>query len=83
LKDTIQASIQAFEHSEIDWFTNSLRQLKGKNSYNTADPKPNSDNPKFIEKWLNDINKKFPDYKLISKNWEEGKKSSDTTGNSL
>jgi hypothetical protein len=34
LKDTIQASIQAFEHSEIDWFTNSLRQLKGKNSYN-------------------------------------------------
>ncbi len=45
---------------------------------NTANPKPNSDNPKFIEKWLNDIDKKFPDYKTITKDWEDGKKSSDT-----
>ena len=42
---------------------------------NTANPKPNSDNPKFIEKWLQDINKSFPDYKLIARNWEEGKRS--------
>lgn len=43
---------------------------------NTATPKPNSDNPKFVEKWLKDIDKTFPDYKGIAKNWEEGKKSS-------
>lgn len=42
---------------------------------NTATPKPNSDNPKFIEKWLSDIDKTFPDYKGIAKNWEDGKKS--------
>ena len=42
---------------------------------NTAIPKPNSDNPKFVEKWLKDIDKIFPDYKSIAKNWEEGKKS--------
>ncbi|MCB0538927.1 MAG: DUF87 domain-containing protein [Bacteroidetes bacterium] len=43
---------------------------------NTATPKPNSDNPKFVEKWLKDIDKAFPDYKGITKNWEEGKRSS-------
>ena len=43
---------------------------------NTAKPKPNSDNPKFIEKWLKDVDKTFPDYKGVAKNWEEGKKSS-------
>ncbi len=43
---------------------------------NTANPKPNSDNPKFIEKWLNDVDKRFPDYKVISRNWEEGKRGS-------
>ncbi len=42
---------------------------------NTATPKPNSDNPKFVEKWLNDTDKTFPDYKTIAKNWEEGKKN--------
>jgi hypothetical protein len=45
---------------------------------NTAKPKPNSDNPKFIEKWLKDVDKTFPDYKQIAKNWEEGRKNSDT-----
>jgi hypothetical protein len=44
---------------------------------NTANPKPNSDNPKFIEKWLKDVDMTFPDYKQIAKNWEEGKRSSD------
>lgn len=43
---------------------------------NTATPKPNSDNPKFVEKWLKDIDNTFPNYKGIAKNWEEGKKSS-------
>lgn len=42
---------------------------------NTAMPKPNSDNPKFIEKWLKNIDKTFPDYKTIAKNWEEGKRN--------
>lgn len=44
---------------------------------NTANPKPNSDNPKFIEKWLLDVDKSFPDYKQIAKDWEEGKRTSD------
>ena len=48
---------------------------------NTAKPKPNSDNPKFIEKWLLDVNKAFPKYKEIAKNWEEGKRSSDIPDN--
>lgn len=48
---------------------------------NTAKPKPNSDNPKFIEKWLKDVDEKFPDYKQIAKNWEEGKRSADLADN--
>ena len=44
---------------------------------NTAKPKPNSDNPKFIEKWLKDVDKAFPNYKQIAKDWEEGKRSQD------
>lgn len=44
---------------------------------NTATPKPNSDNPKFIEKWLTDIDKNLPDYKMIAKRWEEGKRNLD------
>ena len=44
---------------------------------NTATPKPNSDNPKFIEKWLTDIDKNLPDYKMIAKSWEEGKRNLD------
>lgn len=41
---------------------------------NTANPRPNSNNPKFIENWTLDISKDFPDYKQIAKSWEEGKK---------
>ena len=48
---------------------------------NTAKPKPNSDNPKFIEKWLKEVDKTFPDYKQIAKNWEEGKRSTDIADN--
>jgi hypothetical protein len=49
---------------------------------NTATPKPNSDNPKFVEKWLKDIDENFPDYKTIAKNWEEGKRTSDSVSTS-
>lgn len=44
---------------------------------NNVNPKPNSDNPKFIEKWLIDSNTNFPDYKQIAKDWEDGKKKTD------
>ncbi len=40
---------------------------------NDISPKPNSDNPRFIEKWL-ESNNDFPDYKEICDRWEEGKK---------
>lgn len=33
LKDTIHASIISFEHSEVDWFINSVKLLKEKDSY--------------------------------------------------
>jgi hypothetical protein len=38
----------------------------------SACPTPNSNNPKFIENWLKEPNASFPDYKAISKAWEEG-----------
>lgn len=40
---------------------------------NTAKPTPNSENPKFVENWLKEIDKSFPDYKTIAKAWEAGK----------
>jgi hypothetical protein len=39
---------------------------------NNANPTPNSDNPKFIEKWLEEVNKEFPEYRKIEKKWSEG-----------
>jgi ABC-type dipeptide/oligopeptide/nickel transport system ATPase component len=39
---------------------------------NNAHPTPNSENPKFIENWLRTPGTGFPDYKNISKAWEEG-----------
>jgi len=41
---------------------------------NTADPKPNSNNPKFIEHWTKDTKKDFPNYKKITEAWEKGGK---------
>ncbi len=41
---------------------------------NTAQPKPNSNNPKFIENWTIEQSKDFPDYKNIAKAWENGEK---------
>lgn len=41
---------------------------------NTADPRPNSHNPKFIENWTKDLPDNFPDYKGIAEAWEKGEK---------
>ncbi len=43
---------------------------------NDAKPKPNSDNPKFIERWLQEYQKTVPDYISIAKKWEETKSDS-------
>lgn len=41
---------------------------------NTANPRPNSNNPKFIENWTMDLPKDFPNYEKISEAWEKGEK---------
>lgn len=40
---------------------------------NNVAPKPNSDNPRFVEKWLQEQSD-FPNYKEICNNWKDGKK---------
>ena len=40
----------------------------------TANPLPNSNNPKFIENWTKDLPEGFPDYKGIAEAWEKGEK---------
>jgi uncharacterized protein len=41
---------------------------------NTANPRPNSNNPKFIENWTMDLPKGFPNYVKIAEAWEKGEK---------
>lgn len=41
---------------------------------NTANPRPNSNNPKFIENWAKDFSKDFPSYEKIAEAWEKGEK---------
>lgn len=41
---------------------------------NTANPRPNSNNPKFIENWTMDLPKDFPNYEKIADAWEKGEK---------
>ncbi len=41
---------------------------------NTANPRPNSNNPKFIENWSMDLPKDFPNYEKIAEAWEKGEK---------
>lgn len=41
---------------------------------NNANPRPNSNNPKFIENWTMDLPKDFPNYTKIAKAWEKGEK---------
>ena len=39
---------------------------------NNANPRPNSNNPEFIENWTKETDKEFPDYKGIADSWEKG-----------
>jgi molybdopterin-binding protein len=41
---------------------------------NTANPRPNSNNPRFIENWTMDLPAGFPDYEKIAEAWENGEK---------
>ncbi len=41
---------------------------------NTANPRPNSNNPKFVENWTADLPPTFPNYKGIAEAWEKGEK---------
>ena len=41
---------------------------------NTANPRPNSNNPKFIENWTIDLPRDFPNYLGITEAWEKGEK---------
>lgn len=41
---------------------------------NTANPRPNSNNPKFVENWTRDLPPDFPNYKGIANAWEKGEK---------
>jgi len=41
---------------------------------NTASPRPNSNNPKFIENWTKILSDNFPMYKEITEAWEKGEK---------
>lgn len=45
---------------------------------NTANPRPNSNNPKFIENWTADIQNNFPNYEKIAEAWEKGEKYNPT-----
>ncbi len=50
---------------------------------NNANPKPNSNNPKFIENWTMDLPENFPNYEKIAEAWEKGEKyaSNDDSSN--
>ena len=41
---------------------------------NNANPRPNSNNPKFIENWTMDLPENFPNYIKIAEAWEKGEK---------
>ncbi|MEA5426400.1 ATP-binding protein [Arcicella lustrica] len=41
---------------------------------NTANPRPNSNNPEFIKNWTADKPANFPDYQGITEAWENGNK---------
>lgn len=41
---------------------------------NNANPRPNSNNPKFVENWTRDLAQNFPDYIGITRAWEKGEK---------
>ncbi|SFT51101.1 hypothetical protein SAMN04489724_1074 [Algoriphagus locisalis] len=41
---------------------------------NNASPRPNSNNPKFVENWTRDLPENFPNYEAIAEAWEKGEK---------
>ncbi|MCL1675166.1 ATP-binding protein [Elizabethkingia meningoseptica] len=43
---------------------------------NTANPRPNSNNPQFIENWTKELPENFPNYQEIANAWEKGEKYS-------
>lgn len=43
---------------------------------NTANPRPNSNNPQFIENWTKKLPEDFPNYQEIANAWEKGEKYS-------
>ncbi|PCE64957.1 ATP-binding protein [Sediminicola luteus] len=47
---------------------------------NNADPRPNSNNPKFVENWTMDSPVDFPNYKKIAEAWEKGEKYKPSNG---
>jgi len=49
---------------------------------NNASPRPNSNNPKFIENWTMDLPKDFPNYLKIAEAWEKGEKFKPSDGES-
>lgn len=46
---------------------------------NTANPRPNSNNPKFIENWTMNLPTDFPNYSKIAGGWEKGEKYNPVT----
>lgn len=41
---------------------------------NNANPRPNSNNPKFVGNWTMDLPENFPNYTKIAEAWEKGEK---------
>lgn len=41
---------------------------------NNANPRPNSNNPKFVKNWTMDLPENFPSYTKIAEAWEKGEK---------
>jgi len=41
---------------------------------NTANPRPNSNNPEFIKNWIDTKPTDFPDYFGIAESWQKGEK---------
>ena len=51
-----------------------LNQVRVSATVNMKNPRPNSNNPKFIENWTMDLPKDFPNYEKIAEAWEKGEK---------
>lgn len=47
---------------------------------NNATPRPNSNNPKFVQNWTMDLPENFPNYEGIAEAWEKGEKYKPSNG---